>query len=106
MRPNFRNIDLLSRNHTGREAFEKIVLNFIFLKESHVIENLDQKNCFKTVQKLAKRESGELVSKLIKKIIKVKSSYEMWLRGKCESRDRVNERAEQIIKEKSSYLRS
>ena len=47
------------RNHTGREAFEKIMLNLIFLKESHVIENFNQKNCFKTVQKLAKRESGE-----------------------------------------------
>ena len=44
------------RNHDGREAFEKIVLNFIFSKESHVIENLNEKNCFKTVQKLAKRE--------------------------------------------------
>ena len=82
------------------------MLNFNFTKESHVIEKHDQKYCFKTVQKLAKRESGELVSKLIKKIIKVKSSYQMWLRGKCESRDRVNERAKQIIKEKSSYLRS
>ena len=35
------------------------MLNLIFLKESHVIENLNQKNCFKTVQKLAKRELGE-----------------------------------------------
>ena len=82
------------------------MLNFNFTKESHVIEKSDQKYCFKTVQKLAKRESGELVSKLIKKIIKVKLSYQMWLRGKCESRDRLNERAKQIIKEKSSYLRS
>ena len=35
------------------------MLNFIFLKESQVIENLNQKKCFKTVQKLAKRELGE-----------------------------------------------
>ena len=82
------------------------MLNFNFTKESHVIEKPDQKYCFKTVQKLTKRESGELVSKVIKKIIKAKSSYQIWLRGKCESRDRVNERAKQIIKEKSSYLRS
>ena len=69
------------------------MLNFNFTKESHVIEKPDQKYCFKTVQKLTKRESGELVSKVIKKIIKAKSSYQIWLRGKCESRDRVNERA-------------
>ena len=29
----------------------------------------------------------------------------MWLSGKCESRDRVNEPVKQMIKEKSSYLR-
>ena len=82
------------------------MLNLNFTKESHVIEKSDQKYFSTTVQKRAKRESGELLSKVIKKIIKAKSSYQMWLRGKCESRDRVNERAKQIIKEKSSYLRS
>ena len=82
------------------------MLNFNFTKESNVIEKPDQKYCFKTVQKLAKCELGELVNKVIKKIIKAKSSYQMWLRGKCESRDRVNEGSKQIIKEKSSYLRS
>ena len=35
------------------------MLNFIFLRESPVIENLDKKYSFKAVQKLAKRESGE-----------------------------------------------
>ena len=47
------------QNHTGREAYEKIMLNFIFWRESPVIENLDKKYSFKAVQKLSKRESGE-----------------------------------------------
>ena len=73
-------VEQISKRHPRGEAFEKIMLNFNFTKESHVIEKPDQKYCFKTVQKLAKCESGELVNKSIKKIIKAKSSYQMLLR--------------------------
>ena len=48
------------------------MLNFIFTKESLVIEKFDQKYCFKAVQKLAKRESCELLSEQTNQIIKAK----------------------------------
>ena len=56
------------------------------------------------VQKLAKRESGEPVSEVIKQSMKMKWSYQRQRRGKRELREQVNERTKQNIKAKFSYL--
>ena len=56
------------------------------------------------VQKLAKRESGELLSERTTQIIKAKSSNQSQRWEEYESRDQANEQTKKIIKAKSSYL--